>query len=66
MKPSKYWKAVVAAVVATGGTATTALNDGVVTSAEAWLIAGAFLAGLGFTWAVPNRGTAKHAAPSNE
>jgi len=62
MKVSKYAKAVVAAAVATGGTVTTALADGTVTSGEAWLIVGAFLAGLGFTWAVPNRGTAKHAA----
>jgi hypothetical protein len=64
MKISKYWKAIAAATVATGGTVAAALDDGVITSGEIWLIAGAFLGGLGLTWAVPNRQTAKHAAPS--
>lgn len=67
MKISKYWKAIVAAVIAAGGTATTAMTDGVLTSGEAWLIVGAFLGGLGFTWAVPNRqADPKHAAPSSQ
>ncbi|MCZ4610115.1 hypothetical protein O3S80_41410 [Streptomyces sp. Lzd4kr] len=57
MKVSKYAKAVVAAVVATGGTVATALADDILTSGEVWLIAGAFIGGLGFTWAVPNRQT---------
>jgi len=55
MQVSRYAKAIVAAVVAAGGTVSTALADGVVTAGEAWLIAGAVLAGLGVTWAVPNK-----------
>ncbi|MEV6544384.1 hypothetical protein [Streptomyces sp. NPDC051665] len=55
MKISKYAKAVTAAVVAAGGAVSAAAADGVVTSGEVWIIAGAFLGGLGFTWAVPNR-----------
>lgn len=63
MKVSKYAKAVVAAVVAAAGTVGTALNDDVITAGEAWTIAGVVLAALGFTWAVPNKQEAKHAAP---
>lgn len=55
MKVSRYWKAVVAAVVAGGGAAGTALQDGKVTGPEAVTIVLAVLGGLGFTWAVPNR-----------
>lgn len=55
MRVSKYWKAITAAVVAGGGAAGAALADNVITAAEAWVIAGAVLGGLGFTWAVPNR-----------
>jgi hypothetical protein len=55
MKISKYAKAVTAAVVAAGGAVSAAAADGVITSGEVWIIAGAFLGGLGFTWAVPNR-----------
>ena len=55
MRVSRYWKAIVAAVVAGGGAAGTALNDSVITTGEAWVIAGAVLGALGFTWAVPNR-----------
>ena len=55
MQVSKYAKAVTAAVVAAAGTIGTALADDRITSGEAWLIAGAVAAGLGFTWAVPNR-----------
>lgn len=55
MRVSRYWKAIVAAVVAGGGSAGTALNDSVITTGEAWVIAGAVLGALGFTWAVPNR-----------
>ncbi|MEU1474509.1 hypothetical protein [Streptomyces sp. NPDC005760] len=55
MKLSKYAKAATAAVVAAGGAVTTAAADGVVTSGEVWIIVGAFLGGLGFTWAVPNK-----------
>jgi hypothetical protein len=55
MQVSEYAKSIVAAVVAAGGTISTALADDRVTAGEAWLIAGAVAAGLGFTWAVPNR-----------
>lgn len=55
MKISKYAKAVTAAIVAGGGALGTALNDNVITSGEAWTIAGVVLGALGFTWAVPNR-----------
>jgi len=55
MRLSKYAKAIVAALAATAGTVTAAAADGVVTTGEAWLVAGAFLGGLGLTWAVPNK-----------
>lgn len=55
MKLSKYAKAGTAAVVAAGSAVSAAAADGVITSGEIWIIAGAFLSGLGFTWAVPNR-----------
>jgi hypothetical protein len=65
MRISKYAKAIVAGVVAAAGTVGTALADDVVSTGEAWAIAGAVLGALGFTWAVPNRqGDPKHAAPS--
>lgn len=64
MKVSKYAKAIVAAVVAAAGTVGTALADNTISAGEAWTIAGVVLAGLGFTWAVPNRqGAPRHAAP---
>ena len=55
MKIAKYWKAVVAAVVAGAGTLSTALADDTISAAEGWLTLTAVLAALGFTWAVPNR-----------
>lgn len=55
MKVSKYWKAVVAAVVAGAGSLSTALADDRITAAEGWAAGLAVLAALGFTWAVPNR-----------
>ena len=55
MKVSKYWKAVVAAVVAGAGTAGAAVQDGTVTTGEAAAIVLAVFGGLGFTRAVPNR-----------
>lgn len=58
MKISRYAKAITAGVVAAGGTVATAAADGTLTGAEIWLIAGAFLGGLGFTWAIPNKQTA--------
>ncbi|MFJ8140665.1 hypothetical protein [Streptomyces sp. NPDC096013] len=57
MRITKYAKAITAAAVAAGGTVATAAADGVITGGEAWLIVGAFLGGLGLTWAVPNRTT---------
>lgn len=56
MKISKAWKAVVAAIVAGAGTASTAIADDTVTAAEGWTIGLSVLAALGFTFAVPNRG----------
>ena len=55
MKVSKYWKAVVAAVVAGAGTLSTALADDRITAAEGWAAGLAVLAALGFTLAVPNK-----------
>lgn len=55
MRVSKYWKAVVAGVVAGGGTLSTALADDRITAAEGWAAGLAVLAALGFTWAVPNK-----------
>lgn len=67
MKISKYAKAVVAAIVAGGSTAGTALANNNISTGEAWAIAGAVLGALSLTWAVPNRQTApKHAAPSGQ
>ena len=55
MKVSRYGKAIVAGVVAGGGAAATALQDGTVTAAEAVTIVLAVLGGTGVTWAVPNQ-----------
>ncbi|WP_405925398.1 hypothetical protein [Streptomyces sp. NBC_00035] len=57
MKIAKYWKAIVAAVVAGAGSLSTALADDTISAAEGWLTLTAVLAALGFTWAVPNRQT---------
>lgn len=57
MKIPTMWKAIVAAIVAALGVVGTALNDNVITTGEAWTIAGAVLGALGLTWAVPNRKT---------
>jgi hypothetical protein len=57
VKISKYWKALVAGVVAGSGALSTAAADDVITSGEVWLIVGALVGGLGLTWAVPNRPT---------
>lgn len=59
MKIAKYWKAVVAAIVAGAGTLSTALADDTITAAEGWAAGLAVLAALGFTWAVPNKPAAK-------
>lgn len=55
MEISKYWKSVVAALVAGAGALSTAVTDDVITGSEVWTIVGAVLAALGFTWAVPNK-----------
>lgn len=55
MKIPKYWKAVVAAVVAGAGSLATALSDDTITAAEGWSAGVAVLVALGFTWAVPNK-----------
>ena len=57
MKISKYWKAVVAAVVAGAGSLSTALADDTISAAEGWAAGVAVLVALGFTWAVPNKTT---------
>ncbi|MFJ2514707.1 hypothetical protein ACIQJX_34945 [Streptomyces griseoviridis] len=55
MKISKYAKAITAGLVGGAAALSTAAADGIITGAEIWGIAGAVLAGLGITWAVPNR-----------
>lgn len=55
MSVSTYWKALVAGLVAGTGALSTAAADDVITSGEVWLIVGAYVGGLGLTWAVPNR-----------
>lgn len=55
MRISKYWKAVVAAVVAGAGSLNTAFLDGTITGMEVGAAVGAVLMALGFTAAVPNR-----------
>jgi len=55
MKLPRYAKAIVAAVAAGAGAVGTALTDNTITPSEAWVIVGAVLGALGFTWAVPNR-----------
>lgn len=55
MKISTYWKAVVGSVAAGAGALGTALADNTLTAAEGWVVVGAVLGTLGFTWAVPNR-----------
>lgn len=57
MKISKYWKAIVAAVVAGAGALSTAVQDDHVSAAEGWTALIAVLGALGFTWAVPNKTT---------
>lgn len=57
MKISTYAKAIIAAFVAASGALSTAAVDDVITATEAWLIAGSFVGGLGFTWAIPNKPT---------
>lgn len=57
MKIAKYWKAVVAAVVAGAGALSTAVQDDHISAAEGWTALIAVLGALGFTWAVPNRKT---------
>ena len=57
MKISKYWKAVVAAIVAGTGSLATALVDDTISAAEGWAAGVAVLVALGFTWAVPNKTT---------
>jgi hypothetical protein len=55
MRVAKYWKAIVAAVVAGVGAISTALADDTITAAEGWATLIAVLGALGFTWAVPNK-----------
>lgn len=55
MQLSKYWKAVVAAVVAAAGTLGTAAEDGKITGAEGVAIGVTALAALVATWRVPNK-----------
>lgn len=55
MTIGRYWKALVAGLVAGAGALSTAAADDVITSGEVWLIVGAVVGGLGLTWAVPNK-----------
>lgn len=55
MKVSKYWKALVAALMAGGGSLGTAMQDGTVTQAEGVTAALLTLGALTAVWRVPNR-----------
>jgi len=66
MKISKYAKAAVSALAAGAGSLSVAVADDVVSAAEGWTALVAVLVALGFTWAVPNGGTARHAAPPSQ
>ena len=56
MKISHYWKAVVAAGVASCGSLSTAMVDDQISRGE-WVAAAIAAAGaLGLTWAIPNKG----------
>ena len=57
MKISKYWKAVVATIATGSGGLATALNDDVLSKAEASTILIAVVTAAVATWAVPNKGT---------
>lgn len=59
MHVSRYFKAIVAALVAGATAVTTAAQDSVITGEE-WTTSGiAVLAALGATWAVPNKPTVR-------
>lgn len=55
MKLAPYWKAVAATLATGAGGAATALNDGVLTSAEASTLLIAVVTAAVATWAVPNK-----------
>lgn len=55
MRVSKYWKAVVAALVAGAAALSTAVQNNQVTAGEWWTVAIAVVTAAGATWAVPNR-----------
>lgn len=57
MKISKYWKAVVAAVATGSGGLATAMNDDILSKAEASTILIAVVTAAVATWAVPNKTT---------
>lgn len=55
MKISKYWKAVVATVATGSGGLATAMNDDLLSKAEASTILIAVVTAAVATWAVPNK-----------
>lgn len=55
MKLGKVAKAVVAALVAAGGTLAAVSADGVISLSEAFNVVLTVLGALGVTWAVPNK-----------
>lgn len=59
MTIGRYWKALVAGLVAGAGALSTAAADDVISSGEVWVIVGAVVGGLGLTWAVPNKPVTK-------
>lgn len=54
MRISRYWKALMAGLMAGSGAVATAMNDDVITGTEGITIAAAVVGALGLTWAVPN------------
>lgn len=54
MKISKYWKAAVATVATGSGALATAMNDDILSKAEASTILIAVVTAAVATWAVPN------------
>lgn len=55
MRPSRYAKAIVAAIAAASAAAVTATQDDLITTTEWITIAVAALGALGVTYAVPNK-----------
>jgi hypothetical protein len=55
MRITRYWKAIIAGLVAGSGALGTAAQDGTLTGTEGLAAAGTALVALVATWRVPNR-----------